>query len=269
MTAEMISDHEFSLFQELMHTLAGVYLPPNKKSLVWTRLSRRLRDLDMNCLGDYFRSINSGRNPLELQRAVDLLTTHETYFFREPQHFDFLVTPILSAPRTGNDFRVWSAASSTGEEAYSIAMLLMQQLGATQSWQVFGSDISIDAVEKARAGIYRTQRIEHMPDGYLQRYCLRGIGREEGTLRIKDEVIGHVRFAQINLNRPLPDIGTFDVIFLRNVLIYFDTPTRQQVVERLVQRLKPKGWLFIGHSENLGNVTTSLRQCQPSIYRRT
>ncbi|OHC68150.1 MAG: SAM-dependent methyltransferase [Rhodocyclales bacterium GWA2_65_20] len=268
MTAATISDREFGLFQELMHTLAGVYLAPNKKSLVETRLARRLRDLGLGCLGDYFRSIASGSDPLELQRAVDLLTTHETYFFREPPHFDFLVTPVLSAQRTGNDFRVWSAASSTGEEAYSIAMLLMDRLGATRSWQVFGSDISADAVAKAVTGIYRTQRIEQMPHGYLQRYCLRGIGRDDGTLRIKDEVSEHVRFAQVNLNRTLPDLGQFEVIFLRNVLIYFDTATRQSVMERLVQRLKPKGWLFIGHSESLGDISTSLRQCQPSIYRR-
>jgi len=116
-------------------------------------------------------------------------------------------------------------------------------------------------MQRAIGRVQTTEEIANLP--------IKFAGARAGTLRIKDEVIGHVRFAQINLNRPLPDIGTFDVIFLRNVLIYFDTPTRQQVVERLVQRLKPKGWLFIGHSENLGNVTTSLRQCQPSIYRRT
>lgn len=268
MSAETISDREFGLFQEFMHTLAGVYLPSSKKSLVLARLSRRLRDLGMNCLGDYFHSIDAGRDPLELQRAVDLLTTHETYFFREPPHFDFLARRVLPAQRPGDTFRVWSAASSTGEEAHSIAMLLMQHFGASRPWQVFGSDISAGAVEKARAGIYRRQRIDQMPKGYLQSYCLRGVGRDEGSLRIKDEVAEHVRFAQINLNRPLPNIGSFDVIFLRNVLIYFDTATRQGVVERLVQRLKPAGWLFIGHSESLGDVATSLRQYQPSIYRR-
>ena len=264
-----IDDQEFAKFQRFIFEASGISMASSKKALVSGRLAKRLQHHGLNSYGAYFQLLSSGQAPDEVQTAVDLLTTNETYFFREEKHFDFLRQQALSAAGRAPSFRVWSAASSTGEEAYSIAMLLMQQLGTTQPWQVFGSDISVDALEKARAGIYRTQRIEQMPNGYLQRYCLRGIGREEGTLRVKDEVIGHVRFAQINLNRPLPDIGTFDVIFLRNVLIYFDTPTRQQVVERLVQRLKPKGWLFIGHSENLGNVTTSLRQCQPSIYRRT
>lgn len=269
MTAATISDREFGLFQQFMHTLAGIHLAPHKKSLVGARLSQRLRELGMSCPGDYFHSITSGRDPLELQRAVHLLTTHETFFFREPAHFDFLAEQVLPARRAGSNFRVWSAASSSGEEAYSIAMLLMEHLGPAQPWQVFGSDISVATVAQAQAGIYRTQRIEQMPAGYLQRYCLRGIGRDEGTLRIKDDVIARVHFAPINLNGPLPDIGSFDVIFLRNVLIYFDAPTRRQVIERLVRRLASAGWLFIGHSESLGDAAASLRQYQPSIYRRT
>lgn len=268
MMAESISDQDFALFQRFMHDLAGIHLPSTKKPLVCGRLLGRLQQLEMASFGEYFRHIASGRDPAELQRAVDLLTTHETYFFREARHFDFLVQRVLQDARPGASFRAWSAASSSGEEAYSIAMVLMEQLGAAQPWDVFGSDIGAEVLDKARRGIYGTERIQHLPTNYLQHYCLRGVGSKAGTLRIDEALRSRVRFAQINLNSPLPDIGKFDLIFLRNVLIYFDPPTKQQVVERLAQQLKPDGWLFIGHSENLNGITAPLRQEQPSIYRR-
>lgn len=263
-----ITDRDFALFQGLMRNLAGVHLPPTKKPLVCGRLLRRVQQLEMASFGDYFHHIASGREPAELQRVVDLLTTHETYFFREAKHFDVLVQQVLQGLRPGAGFRAWSAASSSGEEAYSMAMVLMEHLGAAQPWEVFGSDIGAEVLEKARIGIYSTERIHHMPTNYLHRYCLRGIGSKEGTLRIDEALRSRVRFAQVNLNNTLPDIGKFDVIFLRNVLIYFDPPTKQQVVERLAQQLKPDGWLFIGHSESLNGVTDRLRQEQPTIYRR-
>lgn len=268
MIAESISDREFALFQGLMHNLAGVHLSSTKKPLVCGRLLRRLQQLGMASFGDYFRHIASGGAPAELQRAVDLLTTHETYFFREAKHFDFLSQRVLPAARPGTSFRAWSAASSSGEEAYSIAMVLMEHLSAAQPWEVFGSDIGAEVLDKARSGIYSTERIQHLPPAYLQRYCLRGVGRKEGTLRIDEALRSRVRFAQVNLNSPLPDIGQFNVIFLRNVLIYFDPSTKRQVVERLTQQLKPGGWLFIGHSESLNGITEHLRHEQPTIYRK-
>lgn len=268
MIAEPISDGEFVLFQRLMYKLAGVHLSDAKKDLVSGRLERRLRQLGLSRFGDYFQHIASGEDPDELQRAVELLTTHETYFFREPKHFDFLARHVLPQLRPGAAFRVWSAASSSGEEAYSIAMVLMDQLGAARPWEVFGSDIGNEVLEKARLGIYGTDRIHQMPRAYLQRYCLRGIGSKEGTLRIDAPLRKRVRFSKVNLNDPLPSLGQFDVIFLRNVLIYFDQPTKCQVVERLTQQLKPDGLLFIGHSESLNGVSDRLRQEQPTVYRR-
>lgn len=268
MIAEPISDREFTLFQGLMRKLAGVHLSAAKKTLVSGRLERRLRQLGLPRFSDYFRRISSGEDPAELERAVDLLTTHETYFFRESKHFDFLTQRILPGTRPGAGFRAWSAASSSGEEAYSMAMVLMEYFGAAQPWEVLGSDISIEVLDKARSGIYSTERIQNVPVAYLQRYCQRGVGSKAGTLRIDDALRSRVRFAQVNLNSPLPGIGQFDVIFLRNVLIYFDQPTKQQVMERLAQQLKPGGWLFIGHSESLNGITDRLHQEQPTIYRR-
>ena len=268
MIAEPISDREFTLFQDLMRRLAGIHLSPAKKTLVSGRLEKRLRQLGLPRFGDYFHHISSGADPAELERAVDLLTTHETYFFRESKHFDFLVQRILPGKQPGAGFRAWSAASSSGEEAYSIAMVLMEHYGAAPLWEVFASDISVEVLDKARAGIYSTERIHNVPSTYLLRYCLRGVGSKAGTLRIDETLRNRVRFAQVNLNSSLPAIGQFDVIFLRNVLIYFDQPTKQQVVERLAQQLKPGGWLFIGHSETLNGITDRLCQEQPTIYRR-
>jgi chemotaxis protein methyltransferase CheR len=268
MTVHALTDGEFSLFQRLMSELAGVRLPSNKQGLVSSRLERRLRERGLHRFGDYFRLITSGEDPAELQRALDLLTTHETFLFREPGHFDFLAGQVLPRAGTAVPFRAWSAAASSGEEAYSIAMVLMDRLGAARPWEVFGSDISTEVLEAAREGVYRAERLDQLPPAYLRGYCLRGVGRREGTIRIAAPLRERVRFAQINLNGCLPELGSFDVIFLRNVLIYFEPDARREVVERLAQRLKPGGWLFVGHSESLNGVCGRLRQERPTIYRR-
>ena len=181
---------------------------------------------------------------------VDLLSTNETYFFREPGHFDFLRNNILPDHPVGGPMRVWSAASSSGEEAYSIAMLLGDVLGKS-SWEIFGSDISTRVLEKARRALYPLARHEGIPEGYLKRFCLRGKGPHEGSFLINTELRDRVRFAQINLNKSLPELGEFNVIFLRNVLIYFDFETKQKIINRLGSVLSPGGYLFIGHTENL------------------
>lgn len=262
-----ISDREFALFQGLMHDLAGVHLPPGKKGLVSGRLLRRLHHLGLGSFAAYFRRITAGGDACELQRALDLLTTHETYFFREGRHFEFLARRILPSVRLGQLFRVWSAACSSGEEAYSIAMVLMQHLGAGHPWQVLASDISAEVLTRAGDGIYADDRIGLLPESYLRRYCLRGVGRCAGTLRVAEEVRRRVRFTRINLNEPLPAIGQFDVIFLRNVLIYFNRETRRCVVDRLAPQLVPGGRLFVGHAENLNGVSDRLQQEQPAVYR--
>jgi chemotaxis protein methyltransferase CheR len=267
-TTYPISDNEFTLFQGLMHDLAGVHLPPTKKDLVCGRLLRRLHHLGVGSFGAYFRRITAGGDTSELQCALDLLTTHETYFFREGQHFEFLARQMLPSVRMGQHFRVWSAACSSGEEAYSIAMVLMQHLGDGHPWEVFASDIGAEVLKRAREGVYATERIQQLPESYLRRYCLRGVGRREGTLRIAESVRNRVRFERINLNEALPAVGQFDVIFLRNVLIYFNQETKQQVVERLAHQLVPGGRLFIGHSESLNGITNQLHQEQPAIYRK-
>lgn len=263
-----ISDAEFGQFRDLMRRVAGVDMPPSKKHLVSGRLSKRLREHRIGSFAEYYRMVASGQAPDEFHRMVDLLTTHETYFFREPKHFDYLAGHVLPQAAAGRELRVWSAASSSGEEAYSLAMVLMDSLGENAPWEVFASDISREVLNKARTGIYGMERIGGISGDHLKRFCLRGIGSRAGTLRIAPALRQRVRFAPMNLNESLAGAGDFDVIFLRNVLIYFDPPTKQQIVRRVVRQLKPQGWLFIGHSESLNGVSSEVRQIQPTIYRR-
>lgn len=264
-----LSDAEFGQFQALMQRVAGIHLPPSKKSLVSGRLSKRLRERAVGSFGEYYRLIVGGAEPVELQTAIDLLTTNETYFFREPGHFDFLARQILPGLRPGAGFRVWSAASSTGEEAYSIAMVLMDRLGESVPWEVLGSDINSKVIDKAREAVYPVARNEeNIPADYLKRFCLRGTGAMAGRLRVDAALRARVRFAQMNLNADLRGAGEFDLIFLRNVMIYFDMDMKRRVVAALHRQLRPGGWLFIGHSESLNGVSDLLKPVRPTIYRK-
>jgi chemotaxis protein methyltransferase CheR len=263
----LLSDAEFSQFQRFIYDAAGISLSAGKKSLVVGRLAKRLKHCGVATYGEYFRLLERKDSQVEQQMAIDLLTTNETYFFREPKHFDFLKQQLRAVQRRSQPFRVWSAAGSTGEEAYSIAMLLEDMLPG-RPWEVVGSDISTRVLERARNGHYSTARTEHIPAGYLKRFCRRGLGEQQGTLLIDRKLRERVQFIQVNLNAPLPDIGKFDVVFLRNVLIYFDTDTKRAVVERVATNLRSGGWLLIGHSESLCGVTDSLTSIAPAIFQK-
>jgi len=262
-----ISDAEFSRFQRFIYEAAGITLSPAKKALVCGRLSKRLHVHRLSSYGDYFELLSGGKSPVEVQTAVDLLTTNETYFFREPKHFDMLRQLATAVPGRAEPFRVWSAASSTGEECYSIAMVLADCLGGA-AWDVVGSDISTRVLQRARSAHYPLERTRHIPPAYLRRYCLKGSGPYEGTLLVERELRSRVSFAQVNLNGELPRLGNFDVIFLRNVLIYFNGDTKRQVVARVLSLLKPGGHFCIGHSETLNDISTAVRQVAPAIYRK-
>jgi chemotaxis protein methyltransferase CheR len=262
-----ISDQEFLQFQRFIYDAAGITLSAAKKALVSSRLGRRLHEHGLGSYGEYFRLLASGEAPAEVQTAVDLLTTNETYFFREAKHFSLLKELALAARKRAQPFRVWSAASSTGEEAYSIAMVLADCL-EDGAWEVIGSDISARVLQRARRGHYATERASHIPPDYLKRFCLKGIGAQHGTLLIERSVRSRVQFTQVNLNAPLPQMGTFDLIFLRNVMIYFNDDTKRQVVARVIAPLKPGGHFVIGHSESLNGLTDALRAVAPSIYHK-
>lgn len=267
MAISMFSDLEYGRFRQFVQDIAGINLSDAKKQMVCGRLAKRLQDSKLGSYGEYFRLLESGTRPDELQVAVDLLTTNETYFFREEKHFEFLAQQVLPASRAGQQFRVWSAACSSGEEPYSIAMVLAEHFGEGL-WQVLASDLSTRVLEQARAGLYPMARAEKIPRQYLLEYCLKGVGGKSGTFMIDNFIRNHVRFEQINLNESLPKTGDFDMIFLRNVMIYFENETKRKVVSNLLHTLKRGGYFIVGHSESLNGVTSGLVMKSPSIYMK-
>jgi len=262
-----ITDVEFGHFQRFIFDAAGITLSSAKKALVTGRLAKRLQACNLRSYSEYFKLLSSGSAPAEVQNAVDLLTTNETYFFREPKHFELLRQIAQRSAGGSLPFRVWSAASSSGEEAYSIAMVLADTLG-DGPWDVMGSDISTRVLERARTGHYPMERTRHIPEAYLKRFCLRGMDEQQGTLLVSRALRSRVSFTQINLNTSLPRLASFDMVFLRNVMIYFNGETKRQVVARIVSTLKPGGHLCIGHSESLNDINPGLLQVAPSIYRK-
>jgi chemotaxis protein methyltransferase CheR len=263
----VLSDREFLDFQRFIFDIAGISLTPAKKTLVSGRLAKRLQQHRLDSFGAYFALLASGRAPDEVQAAVDLLTTNETYFFREPGHFEQLRELATAARQRPGTFRAWSAACSSGEEPYSIAMVLAECLGGA-AWEVLGTDISTRVLHAAATGHYPMERARHIPPAYLKRYCLKGIDTQQGTLLVARSLRQRVHFQHANLNRDLPRLGQFDVIFLRNVMIYFNDETKRQVVARILPLLKPGGHFYVGCSESLNDITDALAPLGPSSYRK-
>ncbi len=260
-----ISDVEFQRFARLLYQQAGIHLSERKKVMLATRLNRRLQHYGLRSFGQYFKLVTGGEHPEELQVMIDHLTTNETHFFREPAHFRFLAD-LLRRQRY-DACRVWCAASSSGEEVYTLAMVLDDVLGG-QGWSVLGSDISSRMLVQARRGIYPEVDNVSIPEPYLKRYCLQGVGAQAGNFAIDRRLKRNIELRQINLTTQLPSIGLFDLVFIRNVMIYFDQPTKQQVVKRVIGHLKPGGYILTSHSETLHGITPELEMIQPSIYRK-
>lgn len=263
-----LSNETFRRITDLMYSSIGLSFADSKKPLITSRLSSRIQRLGLAGFEEYVDLI-SGDDGGEFQMAIDLLTTNETYFFREPAHFAVLEKDLSETqPRS---VAVWSAASSFGDEAYSIAMLLadLQQQGRIGTeWSVLGTDISDRVLRSASAGIFPAERLHSVSAGRLKRYCLRGEDESAGLVQIQDKLREHVRFGQLNLCQSVDDVGPFDVVFLRNVLIYFDVQTKREVVDRVVGRLKPGGLFFIGTAEGRAPCSTPLQTLAPGAFRK-
>jgi chemotaxis protein methyltransferase CheR len=200
--------------------------------------------------------------------AIDLLTTNETYFFREPQHFDRLPSLLPSAAEArGRPIRIWSAASSSGEEAYTIALTLAECM-PDRLWEVIGSDISSRVLETARCCLYPIEAVERVPLKHRQAHCLKGRDEHEGLFTLRAPLRSRVSFIQANLLHPLPEFGQFDVVFLRNVMIYFSQETKAGLLARVSDVLRPGGHLLIGHAESLHGISHRLDLVVPSIYQK-
>lgn len=264
------SDREFQRISALMYAAAGLSFNDSKKTLIQSRLSPRIQRLGLRNFGAYIALLEDESQSTEFQVAVDLLTTNETYFFREPKHYEVL-EQALTNRKTREPLRVWSAASSFGDEAYSTAMLLadLQMLGRIGAdWSILGTDISHRVLLSAKEGIYPVQRLRNVSPERLKRYCLRGEGESEGLVMVQEKIRNRVQFGRLNLCQPIDGIGPFDVIFLRNVLIYFDVPTKIDVVDRVLATLKPGGLFFLGTAEGRVACKTPLQALQPGAFRK-
>lgn len=266
----------FGKFQKLIYNESGIWLGPHKQALLTSRLARRLRLLGLSTMSEYFRLASQPDQQHERSVMLDCITTNETHFFREPRHFDYLAHEVI--PRwkmeaeTGKRIRhlnLWCAGCSSGEEPYSLAMLLLKHLPAEAGWfpQILASDISTRVLEKARGALFPIEKAQQIPKDYLQAYMLKGTKESSGTMKVSPELQKLVRFARINLFADsYPIRGTFDLIFCRNVLIYFDDRSKEKVVGGLVRHLSPSGLLFVGHSEHLHGISRELRLVTPAIY---
>lgn len=263
-----LNEHDFNIISRLMADISGIQMAAHKRALASGRLMKRLRTLQLDNFSDYVMLLQNPQHQEERRIAVDLLTTNETFFFREKPHFDLLLELLQQYPR--RPLRLWSAACSSGEEVYSLAMTLTEGLENTTHWEIIGSDLCRQALDKAKQAVYPLQRAENIPAEWLNRHCLKGVHDMQGQFRIRKELCQHTRFECLNLNAPLPaTLGSFDIIFLRNMLIYFDQATKQQILQRIIVQLKPGGLLFVGHSEGLHGMALPVTPYAPAVYRKT
>jgi chemotaxis protein methyltransferase CheR len=270
-------DSEFEFIRALVYEHSRIQLGPDKRELVSARLGKRLRATQTDSIGHYCELLKSGDAEDELAHLIDAISTNHTFFFRENAHFDFLrqhiVPEMLARHRTERwpQFYVWSAASSSGEEPYSIAMTLNEALPRTSgwNWRIEATDISHRILAKARNGIYRDDIVAKLPQATIKAYFQRGIGPQEGNYRIRADLRSMVSYHHLNLLEGEPPFREpFQVIFCRNVMIYFDRPTQEELVHKLTRRLVPGGYLLVGHSESLTGIKHSLQLVKPAIYRR-
>lgn len=273
-----LSHREFGLFQKLIYRAAGIFLSNAKQALVEGRLSRRIRDLGMPSFSAYYEHLSGEKSGAELGEMLDRISTNETHFFREPRQFEFLERKVFPEWQSqaahgsrSKQVRVWSAGCSTGEEPYSIAMILLDHFPARAGWQIeiFATELSQRVLRTARAGVWPISKAKQIPPRYLKQFMLRGTGAQDGNMKAAAELAAVVRFEHLNLNDNAPPwLEHFDLIFCRNVLIYFDARSRARVIHRLVDTLVAGGYLLVGHAESLTGMTESLQYAMPTVYRR-
>jgi chemotaxis protein methyltransferase CheR len=266
----VLHEREFEKISRLAYEHFGLDLRGGKQGLVSARLGKELRQLGLKSFQHYYDYVKADRSGAALASMVDHLTTNHTSFFREPRHFDFLRKTIFPALRTRSRIDIWSAACSSGEEPYSIAMSLLEESPreAAAKVRIKASDISTRMIEKAKRGVYPAERFEGIAVPLLQRYLLKGQDEAANTFRFKNDIRAMIDFEYLNLMEKLPEGYICPVIFCRNIMIYFDKPTQQSLVQRLSEHLEDGGYLLIGHSESLNNISHGLDYVCPATYRK-
>lgn len=256
----------------LIYERSRIRLSREKEALIRARLGKRMRALGLETLPDYCEYLGSSEGEDEVRQAIDALTTNFTQFLREREHFEFTVGEVLPRLLAGKKkpFGIWSSACATGEEPYTMAFYLEEHFPAAAGWdwRIWATDISTRALEKAARGIYPDDRLIELPRDWVRKYFQRGVGGCAGHCRVKPQLQQRISFQQMNLLDTSHDDGTFEVIFCRNVMIYFDRATQEQVVARLSRALAPGGYLFTGRSESLSGLALPLKCLRPSIYQK-
>lgn len=267
------TDADFSFLRTLVTEHTGIVVADSKRDMIYSRLARRLRVLGFKRFAEYCGYLRTHERE-ELTNLINAVTTNLTSFFREPHHFEHLgrtvVPHLLHHKGDERRIRVWSAGCSTGEEPYSIAMVLEEQIPPWMDWDVkiLATDLDTNVVEVGRNGVYERDRIRGVGEERMKRFFLRGRGAQDGLVRAEPELRGMIGFKPLNLLKDWPMKGPFDVIFCRNVMIYFDKPTQKRLVERFAQILAPRGFLYIGHSETLNGVSDRFDSVGNTIFRR-
>ena len=256
---------------DFIYERCRIRLHSGKEALITARLGKRIRHHGFSGLAEYCAFLRSGADEDELTKVVDALTTNFTSFLREEDHFKFLVQTALPPASKEKRFRVWSAACSSGEEPYTLAFYLMEHfpLTAGWDWKITATDISTKVLEQAKSGVYAEDRVRMVPQDWIRKYFQRGIGHWLGHYRVKPMISDCIEFRQLNLIADYQMTCTYDVIFCRNVMIYFDRPTQEMLVNQLCRHLSPRGFLMIGHSESLTGLKVPLNCLRPSIYQKT
>ncbi|MDT3779483.1 protein-glutamate O-methyltransferase [Nitrospira sp. MA-1] len=271
MMTTTLSDKEFEQFKHLIYQQVGITLDVPKKTLLVSRLGKRLRDLQLSSYQAYYDCVSGKGGEEELMKLLDLVSTNKTDFYREPVHFDFLRDQVLPEMQSAKTLRIWSSASSSGEEPYTIAMTLSDAIADINRWdiKILASDISTRVLAKASSGIYEEERVSQLPNDLVMRHFLRGKGPQEGKLQVRPQIARLVTFRRINLMDPtFPIRSQLDVIFCRNVMIYFDRPTQAKLMDKFFRYLRPGGYLFIGHSESLQWIDHQFTYLRPTIYQK-
>jgi chemotaxis protein methyltransferase CheR len=269
-----LAAEEFHLFQALVLRESGIHLGAKNRAMLVSRLWRRLRALELNSFSSYYRRVKA--DPQEMVLMLDCICTNETHFFREPAAFECLRKRVFpewvadaDAGKRNRTLRIWSAACSTGEESYSLAMMMLTYFAPSAGWnvEVLGTDLSTKVLARASAGIWPAEKISGVPVDYQRRFLLKGFGPDKGKIKAADELRQVVRFRRLNLTREPYDVtGPFDLIFCRNVLIYFQWETKIKVVDSLGKYLTPSGYLFLGHAESVHGVADKLQFVAPKVF---
>ncbi len=275
-TEAKLSDADYDFLCQLIYERSRIHLGADKRVLVASRLAKRLRQLNLKDYREYCQLLRTAAGAEELPFLIDRISTNHTHFFRELKHFEFISQTIIPAwnavKRRAEPFRIWSAASSTGEEPYSLAIHLAEQFAPAESgrWQIEATDISTRVLDVARQAIYDQERLAGISPDQLRRHFQKGEKKWAGQFRVKAELRQRVIFQHLNLlGGTYPFTQLFDLILCRNVMIYFDRPTQETLVRQLSAQLVPGGYLLVGHSESLSGVKHALKLIQPAIYRKT